>query len=986
MKKISSVFVIVLAFFVFISSTSMFAHADDIIGDARPEVGAGLPNGASAREQSAVVSGDVPMSYYNYITAQTAPNAAAEICVDGADVLEVSGGEVVDYQGEENAVKLYESGAVTYALSVPESAMYTISADYFPIAGKGRDFEISLAIDGRVPFAGASNLTLKRAFKDIIPEGTNGEFETDVKGNQFPPEQEEVFKWMSGTFSDRETFNGCEYLFYFEKGEHTLTFNCTREAVVFGDIVLRGFKSAASSDEVNANHEKNGYKEATGYYKEYEAEHPFEKSDTVILPVSDRSSPKTQPYGIETATLNTIGKESWSKQGQWISYQIEVPESGLYEIGVKFKQDFKIGMATCRNIYIDGNAPSESFMNVAFPYKTGWQHKNIADSNGDNAKIYFESGRVYVITFEVSLGSWAEVLTAVDQINVELNEVYRKILMVTGSNPDPNRDYYLERQVSGLTENLQDISKRIDALANLFDELNKTKGNQSESLRRVAKQLMSFAEKPETIAVRLPNFSDNIMSLSSWLMDCSFQPLEIDYFTVKSSDAETKPYKANVFEVIKHEFTMFVNSFMNDYSSFSGTDGSGETVKVWINSGRSQAQIVRTMIDSDFTKSNGIEVDLSIVSGTESMVASTLAGTGPDVALMVPRGQPVNLAWRGALADLTQFGTYGDVESRFSEGATIPYSFNDGVYALPCTQTFFMMFYRTDIFAELDVKPPETWGEIFSLSAILQRRNMSIGIPYFNVTAQGAVDTGLGTKDVFATLLTQNGGELYNDIRTDTALNSREAFEAFKLWTDFYTLYGYSTDYNFNTRFRTGEMPIGIAPYEMYNTFSIAAPEIRNQWAMTRVPGTVRSDGTVDYSVVGSGTANIQFKNAKHPEASWKFMDWFTSAESQLKFGLGIENLFGPSSRYSTANLEAFEMLPWSQSELDIIGNQREFLSEVPEVPGGYFTTRCLDNAFRDVVYSGKNAKETFDRQNKIISQEIIRKNEEVEKLLKRQQ
>ena len=50
---------------------------------------------------------------------------------------------------------------------------------------------------------------------------------------------------------------------------------------------------------------------------------------------------------------------------------------------------------------------------------------------------------------------------------------------------------------------------------------------------------------------------------------------------------------------------------------------------------------------------------------------------------------------------------------------------------------------------------------------------------------------------------------------------------AFKTWSDFYTKYGFDLVYDFYTRFSTGEMPIGIASYEMFNTLSVAAQEIR---------------------------------------------------------------------------------------------------------------------------------------------------------------
>lgn len=90
------------------------------------------------------------------------------------------------------------------------------------------------------------------------------------------------------------------------------------------------------------------------------------------------------------------------------------------------------------------------------------------------------------------------------------------------------------------------------------------------------------------------------------------------------------------------------------------------------------------------------------------------------------------------------------------------------------TQNFLVMFYRKDILAELGLEPPKTWEEMYAVAETLQRNNMNIGIP----------------MDLFYTLLFQMGGNLYNDELTATTLDTPLAYNAFKMWCDFYTQYG----------------------------------------------------------------------------------------------------------------------------------------------------------------------------------------------------
>lgn len=92
-----------------------------------------------------------------------------------------------------------------------------------------------------------------------------------------------------------------------------------------------------------------------------------------------------------------------------------------------------------------------------------------------------------------------------------------------------------------------------------------------------------------------------------------------------------------------------------------------------------------------------------------------------------------------------------------------------------------------------------------------------------------------------------------------------------------------------------------------------------------------------------------------------------------------VENIAGAGSRIMTANTNAFQNIGWSIKELDALNTQRENLAEIPEVPGGYFVIRSVDNAFRSVVDQNKNSKETFEKQYKNIEDEMQRKWDEYE-------
>ena len=92
---------------------------------------------------------------------------------------------------------------------------------------------------------------------------------------------------------------------------------------------------------------------------------------------------------------------------------------------------------------------------------------------------------------------------------------------------------------------------------------------------------------------------------------------------------------------------------------------------------------------------------------------------------------PFDLACRGALYDLTQFEDYWQVANRFVAGALVPYTYNEGIYAMPETLDFDAVIYRTDIFENLGLEVPDTWDELVDLLPSLQRYGMNF---YHNIS------------------------------------------------------------------------------------------------------------------------------------------------------------------------------------------------------------------------------------------------------------
>ena len=159
---------------------------------------------------------------------------------------------------------------------------------------------------------------------------------------------------------------------------------------------------------------------------------------------------------------------------------------------------------------------------------------------------------------------------------------------------------------------------------------------------------------------------------------------------------------------------------------------------------------------------------------TQPLFRLFFRAAAPDVLLQLERTEPLNYAMRGALYDLTQFSDCGEVLERFNKNAECPYRYNGGLYALPDTQQFNMMFVRTDILSGMGIEIPETWDELIKASNLLQRNNLQVYVP------------GTG---IYTTLLIQKNLPLYNDELSASTMKETPQILLFEKMTEWYPKY-----------------------------------------------------------------------------------------------------------------------------------------------------------------------------------------------------
>jgi len=847
----------------------------------------------------------------------------------------------------------------TYRLSfsVPQDGWYTIGLEYMPYGERER-LVLDVKIDGRTPFSELKNTELYTAWVD------DGEITEDERGNNVRPQQIQSEKPTQQLLRDNSSSYNEAYRFFITSGEHTIGFNMKKGELALKTVIISGVKSLPSYEEYSANFENGAASKKQSLF--IEAENPSLKSDPTLFSTYDRSGPGTTPSDPVKMRLNTIGQEKFKYHGQWLEYNFDVSEDGLYQISMRVRQNILDGLFCSRRIYIDGEVPFAEMDSVRFPYDTDWYVKTFGDDNP--YMFYLEKGS-HTLRIEVVPGETAELNRELSQTLAELNSIYRQMFMITGASPDMYRDYDLDIQIPTLLEQLKNAQSLLQtSYDNLAELSGGNRGIGLSSIDRLIVQIKAFIKEPDTIPNRMTDFKDNISALGSMMMNIKEQPLELDSLEIYSSDCKSVLVsKTPVFKFLWFHICALMGSFVEDYSTLG--NGQEADITVWCMTGRDQAQIIKDMVDETFTPQYKINVEIDVVQ--TSVIESTLAGEGPDIALFVSETDPVFLGSRGILYDVAQLPRYKDIAERFDSELLLPYSYQSRikeekgktkVFGIPLTYSFPMLFYRTDIFESLKLEPPTTWNEFDNAVAVIHNKLMDVGVP----------------SDLFNIMLLQRGGSYYNKDLDTCLLDSEESIDAFETITDMFVDHSLPLSFDFFNRFRTGEMPMGVVPYTMANQIQFAAPEIRGLWGMVPLPGMGDGSDTANYTK-GTGTAAIVFKKTQNIDAAEDFLDWFTQTATQIKYGRQLEIVMGVAGRYSPANKEVVSHLNWSADETEIIQSQFDYIKEIPVIPSSYYVSRNFTNAFRRVTYYSDDPRETMMLYVKDINKEITRKWEELD-------
>ena len=846
---------------------------------------------------------------------------------------------------------------VEFTVNAPSEGLYQIELDFYSLSTDYLDMELSVLVNEKLQYSESSQIILYKLW--IQQE----EFSLDRYGNDFFGSQEQDYSWNNQSFYDPMGLFSSPLLFKLEEGINTFAFIKSKGDMLLGDITVSGREVLPTYQEYT-----NG---ALLYSEEVlstvEAETPSFKNASSIQAGVSRNVGIT-PFSVRYLKLNTLAGSTYNSERESVGYFVDVENAGYYNLTFKVLQSTGTNSNVYRTLKINGEVPFQEATSLSFYYNTKWQNVTLS---GDTPYLFYLSEGINEISLSVDLSMYMVPYNEISLILDYVNDLSLEIKKLTGNQVDEFRDWEITEYIPNIAD---DLIEAADKLQVIFDYLNSLteKENLSEtasSLKIAIRNLRFLAEEPNEIPKNMSLLSTSTQSIASTLGNTISMllnsPLDIDKFYIHT-DVEIDNAIGNIFSRMWVGIKRFFISFFDERYNIKPEE---DELVVWVNRSKQYTDLIQKMVDDSFSKESGINVSISVMAAESKLILANSAGTNPDVAVGVSSWMPYDLGLRGAILDLTEFSSdpeFLDVLNYYQEQSLIPLIYDDGLYGLPDTENFYVLYYRSDILESLDIAVPNTWEDVTEIMPALRRYGFNFYLPLSSSASLKSFDSTLP-------FLFQYGSSVYQDNGFYVDLDNKESVEALEMMTELYTIYSLDTQVSsFYNDFRLGLSPIGVADFGMYSLLLNAAPDIQGLWKIALLPG-VDNGTTIDRSAPGAQTANMIFSNTDKKTESWKFLKWWSSTETQSTFAGMLLSTLGKEYLWNSANLEAFESLSINEDDLDIILEQWTYLREIPKVPGSYQVELEISNLWNSVVIDRENLRV-------LLNDSIIRMDKEIHK------
>lgn len=288
----------------------------------------------------------------------------------------------------------------------------------------------------------------------------------------------------------------------------------------------------------------------------------------------------------------------------------------------------------------------------------------------------------------------------------------------------------------------------------------------------------------------------------------------------------------------------------------------------------------------------------------KKLQAAVAAGDVPAVTNVEVASLP-NFADGGVFADLTSWIKRDKTDlNDFSKGMLQAYAYNGKQYGFPLIVSTSVFVYNKTLLDELGVQPPQTWSEIEAFNQKVTKKEGDKTTRYaFSVPGW---DTWY-----YDPWIVNGGGKILADDMKKAAMDTPESLrfiENFKKWKQdgsMYIGYGKGASDTMRQMFLNGEIAMVQHTSAMLKMYRENA---KFEVGVSFLPG----DKTRTSNIGGAGIVMMEGAKANQKEAAWKFIEFMTSSEPNIKWAEAVGYL--PTRKSAIASAEGAEYFKrWPQ-------------------------------------------------------------------------
>ena len=796
------------------------------------------------------------------------------------------------------------------------------------------------------------------------------QIKTDRYGNEVLPEQYQL-PYAASFLREYESFSGIPLLFDLPAGEVEITVRPQNQGLLlYGIYAVAPQRDLSYSEYLSTLPSDAPY---TGELLTLQGEDYRAKSDSSIRG-TNVPNVSVSPQSPFVKLINATADESNKGMGQKLYYEAEAPEDGIYYLSFKYSQPKKTGGCAYRTIEIDGKVPYAELRDVGFPYTGINTYKNLTLDTG----VYLTRG-IHVICLEVTAGPmeapYQELLAVVN----EINDTGIALKRIKGNNSnesagvDTNRTWDILQYMPDILERLEGWSARLTAVYDTLKDIGGMEPAYVSDLMLAVQNLERLAEKPREIPNKLSLLSDDSSSAAQLaaltLTNIYEQNLSLDCIYLHGAGEKLPSPTPGLLSGVATGIKQFLYSFSDNMNETVDVENEAEALTVWVNKPSQYVEVLRQLTADQFTADTGIEVSFSIMPDEKKITLANSTGNNPDIALGLSYYRPAEFAMRGMAVNLLEFDDFLDwYGAEYNLQALSPMAYEDGVYGASETQEFYVLFYRTDILADLGLEVPQTWDDVKAMMPVLHRNAMNFNLPLAN---------NVGYKSFEATggFIFQNGGDYYSDDGFSSNFGDPDTLQGLREMIDLYQVYGLAQNIpNFFNAFRSGSVPIGVSGFSTYLQLQVGAPELNGRWEIALVPGTKQADGTICRYWSADATSSMIFANTRKKDEAYRFLKWWLSSDTQLKYATELQMKYGSDYIWNTGNHVALAGMSYPLAHKKIILEQWSWQKEALRHPASYILEREVSNAWIAIVTQGEPFQARIDEATLASNREIQRK------------